>query len=391
MPQTLQQFGQTIKAKYPQYADIPDEELGSKMISKYPQYKDLVGPGGGPSARDKEFDQGKLESMMDNGGKGLFDISVLGGILRGAAHPLLQAGNMAAEMGNAVGHEVTNPQDPYKMQFLSPSQNEAMNPNSPTSGIVPSMLSGAKTGVGTGIDLAGGNLLKSIEGANLIPGSGIASAAGNKALAAFPVGAGYETGQANSTPGSVLTAGTLSSIAYPLLSMLKSGMLTKGGGARKATEAAGYATDEGLEEPLTKLQRKSTERVLDKFGDTPAVRDSLSKVLTPEDTGQLDTRPLMKNPSQILDWRRQITNREGGNIFQNVFKGSDLDQKVAREVRDTLAEQLHKMAPGTILPDQVYSLYSKLGGDIPRLLLEVLGAGGILGAGAAAVNAVRGH
>jgi gas vesicle protein len=43
MTQSLEQFGATIKKKYPQYNDIPDIELGQKMLSKYPQYKDMVG------------------------------------------------------------------------------------------------------------------------------------------------------------------------------------------------------------------------------------------------------------------------------------------------------------------------------------------------------------
>lgn len=51
MAQTLEQFGQTIKAKYPQYNDIPDAELGQKILDKYPQYKDMVTPAtiGGPT------------------------------------------------------------------------------------------------------------------------------------------------------------------------------------------------------------------------------------------------------------------------------------------------------------------------------------------------------
>lgn len=44
MPQTLEQFGQTIKVKYPQYKDIPDADLGQKMLTKFPQYKDIVSP-----------------------------------------------------------------------------------------------------------------------------------------------------------------------------------------------------------------------------------------------------------------------------------------------------------------------------------------------------------
>lgn len=38
----IEEFGQKIKAKYPQYQDLPDADLGQKMINKYPQYKDLI-------------------------------------------------------------------------------------------------------------------------------------------------------------------------------------------------------------------------------------------------------------------------------------------------------------------------------------------------------------
>lgn len=39
---TTQEFGNKIKVKYPQYADMDDASLGQKMILRYPQYKDLV-------------------------------------------------------------------------------------------------------------------------------------------------------------------------------------------------------------------------------------------------------------------------------------------------------------------------------------------------------------
>lgn len=37
------EFAAKIKAKYPQYADMPDEELAQKMIAKFPQYQDMIG------------------------------------------------------------------------------------------------------------------------------------------------------------------------------------------------------------------------------------------------------------------------------------------------------------------------------------------------------------
>ena len=40
--QTLEQFGQTIKQKYPQYNDLSDTDVANKVLAKYPQYKDMV-------------------------------------------------------------------------------------------------------------------------------------------------------------------------------------------------------------------------------------------------------------------------------------------------------------------------------------------------------------
>ena len=39
---TIEEFGQTIKKKYPQYQNINDRELGMKMLEKHPEYSDRV-------------------------------------------------------------------------------------------------------------------------------------------------------------------------------------------------------------------------------------------------------------------------------------------------------------------------------------------------------------
>lgn len=39
---TLEQFGQKIKAKYPQYSSLSDTDVANKVIAKYPQYKSSV-------------------------------------------------------------------------------------------------------------------------------------------------------------------------------------------------------------------------------------------------------------------------------------------------------------------------------------------------------------
>lgn len=39
---TIEQFGQQIKTKYPQYKDLSDAEIGQKMLTKYPEYQKTI-------------------------------------------------------------------------------------------------------------------------------------------------------------------------------------------------------------------------------------------------------------------------------------------------------------------------------------------------------------
>ena len=42
MTQTLEQFGQTIKTKYPQYSNLSDTDVAQKVLDKYPQYQSQI-------------------------------------------------------------------------------------------------------------------------------------------------------------------------------------------------------------------------------------------------------------------------------------------------------------------------------------------------------------
>ncbi len=46
---TPQAFALSIKTKYPQYADVPDGVLVSKVLEKYPQYKEKLSLGAQPA------------------------------------------------------------------------------------------------------------------------------------------------------------------------------------------------------------------------------------------------------------------------------------------------------------------------------------------------------
>lgn len=55
----IQQFGKKIKIKYPQYNDMPDEELGKKMLAKYPQYNDMINSGLDDTEIQQQIEVGK--------------------------------------------------------------------------------------------------------------------------------------------------------------------------------------------------------------------------------------------------------------------------------------------------------------------------------------------
>lgn len=97
-----QEFAASIKAKYPQYAAVPDEDLVSKMLEKYPQYKSqieetpkqtmsvlemgrrsLVDPRNTPTKEPDTWMGGFTKSISDQLKSAILDNPMV----RGAAHP----------------------------------------------------------------------------------------------------------------------------------------------------------------------------------------------------------------------------------------------------------------------------------------------------------------
>ena len=83
------------------------------------------------------------------------------------------------------------------------------------------------------------------------------------------------------------------------------------------------------------------------------------------------------SPTQLLNLRRQLLAREGTGLLDKLFKGSDISSKVSNVGRGVLSSTLHELTPETIPPDKLFTLYSKLGGDVPALVLK---GGGVTGA-----------
>lgn len=101
-PITVDQFAAKLKAKYPQYASIPDAQLVEKVVAKYPQYKSQIGgaaPGNpqGPKEEPKPFDDRVIQRLSENA-QGMADMP--GNVLKDARERYLKRG--AGGVGDAA-------------------------------------------------------------------------------------------------------------------------------------------------------------------------------------------------------------------------------------------------------------------------------------------------
>lgn len=99
MALTIEQFGQKVKSKYPQYKDVDDAELGRKVIEKYPEYKSQVSLEQPKLAPKKDDDSARfgtqtlnpLERATAGAGRGIISTATGGsGLFQRGANSLLK-------------------------------------------------------------------------------------------------------------------------------------------------------------------------------------------------------------------------------------------------------------------------------------------------------------
>ncbi len=104
---TLEEFGQTIKKKYPVYNDMDDFELGRRMLDKYPVYRDMV-------ADDKRVGNIEmLKQMRDQMPQELRNQPItkqIGSVLEGIPNTLLETIFSAEKgFGESIAHAIVAP------------------------------------------------------------------------------------------------------------------------------------------------------------------------------------------------------------------------------------------------------------------------------------------
>src|SRR5881394_3275155 len=84
---TPAEFAQSIKAKYPAYASIPDAELASRMLEKYPEYKDRV-----RTADFQTTNEPPSPSLLRQAGEAVENLGI--GAVKGVGQSVIGAGRL---------------------------------------------------------------------------------------------------------------------------------------------------------------------------------------------------------------------------------------------------------------------------------------------------------
>ena len=169
--------------------------------------------------------------------------------------------------------------------------------------------------------------------------------------------------------------------------------LTHAGPSKLTNKLTQQATEQGNETPLLGGEKGVLDKFLsdvnNKFGaeDTVAGNATNKLLMNKSPVGGLDQYrsfnnafseaptqalpdELMLNPQQALDRRQQVAaGYPAKNMFSNLLNlfspppsvQQNTEQGVAGILRNNYSQALHEMAPGTVLPDKINSLYYKFG------------------------------
>lgn len=365
-------LGQKVKQTHPEYQDIPDHELGQKVVAKYPQYGSMVTASNGVVGAGQHVSDflRKIHLQL---------IPDMAGTLYGAGQEALQGKNPTAIPGG--------PQ-PTSEELTKNYQNNPFM----------TMQEGQKTGGGIG-DIAAQSAKGALGvGAYLAPfAAAPLAAAGAGAPLAQTVGTGLanlgiqgaEAGAMFGGSGDKVTPGTIAKgaatgaisnmVVGGALKTLTGGWMSKSALANMTTKSAEDATKQGVAFSLDDVKQTIIDEATKGGKDTTEMSSALDDMFKNKLSQDVIDQGYM-TPSDLLNLRRNLTTSEGGNLFQQILShlqrtpGSGADLQAAKAARNVASDLVHQSAPGSLTPDQVYSLYKKIGGS-PAEWLKRIGVG----------------
>lgn len=148
---TVAEFGRAVKAKYPDYANVPDQEVGERMLAKYPEYQSRITT---PSQQQPAGNQ-SLTGTMVRGATAALPVvgGVLGGMAGTAASPII--GTMAGVAGGTtLGEAAREMINQYAL-------GDKANP-------IGQIASGAMAGLGAGVLSAGPAVISAVNPESIV-------------------------------------------------------------------------------------------------------------------------------------------------------------------------------------------------------------------------------
>lgn len=101
-------LAQKVKAKYPQYADVPDDELTQKIIAKYPQYQSIADTGSNKKLKFEDVKGATPPPAQASDIPGVINQVQQGDLLGAGASAIRKYGNFVTgggteTLGNSIG------------------------------------------------------------------------------------------------------------------------------------------------------------------------------------------------------------------------------------------------------------------------------------------------
>lgn len=362
-------LGQKIKQTHPEYSDIPDHELGQKIVTKYPQYGNMVtaaNPVVGAGQHVSDFLRAiHLQAIPD-----------MAGTVYGAGQELLQGKNPTAIPGGPQPTSDELQKNYRNNPFMT--QQEGQKTGGSLKDIVGQAGKGA-LGVGAYLaPFAAGPLTA----AGPLLGQQVAAGAGNLAITGGVGGAMQGLSQDKVTPMGV--AGSTATGA--LLNVLLQGpfkakeWMGKAGLAQMTSKAAEEATKQGVAFSNEDVKQAIISEATKNGKDTPEMARAIDEMFKNKMSKSIAEQGYM-TPNDLLNLRRNLTTSEGGNLFQQILShltknpGTDAELQAMRSARNVASDLVHQTAPTSVAPDQLYALYKRFGGSPGEWMRRIAATG----------------
>lgn len=353
-------FAAKIKAKYPQYQNIPDAELTQKILAKYPQYSSVVGATV-PTPQQSTVAPTHMNTMEPNAGQPEGHPTFVGGLIRGITKPIVRAANNIGAIpsllaGNEAPQNYSNYYGDVTGYGLRQGETGAQKAKDVLGGILD---------VGT-FGLPVGKLFKGAEeAAKLTETAGQTVKRGFKqgALVGGLAGTGSTLSNNNdATLGQVVGGGLLGAATGGILG---GGIGLAARGVGSLAERGGNVSQERINYVKSSLKKDLEEglgkttagtKILGKFNQ--GMSDSLDAGFVPQDRGGLydATEALKKlgdlqdqggaargaaieshNQPVTIDQLKKSALKEVGSFYQDSIKRGAIEKKVA-EIFDNWKE-----------------------------------------------------